>query len=220
MNYQYTNDPVNEDTEARIHEFPEVNDTDVVYLGFDCETSGLLPKPWEDTPEPGLMEIGLVGFNKDFDPVRGFSSPVITPEAIHHRAVGLAPAAYKMHTTRRGNDPSLLDVIDTIDPNTHHAGVIEQLAIEFIDDNGYRGLPMLGSSITFDRDMLYLQMPKLLDAFHFRSVDATSFSLVVTNTLREGEALRNGAVSDHRVISDVLDSASLIRRSLDVIQGN
>ena len=218
MSHHYTDTPFDSMTEAMIHHFPNANSGKAEYLGFDCETSGLIPFPWQDDPFPGLMEIGMVAFDKNFQPIIGFSSPVVTPEAIHHRAYGLHPAAEKMHSTRRGNQPSLFEVVDSIDPSTYHAAAIEKRALSFILDNDLRGLPMLGSSITFDREILRAQMPHLLDAFHYQSVDATSYYLVVKKTLEKANAIYSGKETDHRVISDILDSADLVERALTVIQ--
>ena len=187
--------------------------TDATYLGFDAETTGI-------DPDTGiLLEIGMIAYDHTLTPINSWSSLVNADRHSAERATGIVPEAVEeMHTTNgRWHD------LATAEGDTTPA-TVEAKALAWINDNGYAGLPMLGSSITLDRSFLNAEMPKLLAAFHYRSVDATSLCLVSENTVgfSPSEYLESNAetTSKHRVLADIDRSTALIRASLKGMKTN
>lgn len=52
--------------------------------------------------------------------------------------------------------------------------LVEKAAIEWIIEHDHTGLPMAGSSIQFDRNMIEYQMPELGGLFHYRNIDIST----------------------------------------------
>lgn len=177
------------------------------YLGFDCETTGLHPD------EAILIEIGMVALDKDFNEISRWSSLVNAGDGspISSRDdINISEYVKMMHT-----ENGLWDSLENAAKNGLNTTpeFVEKQAIQWINDNNLSGLPMLGSSITLDREFLHNEMPLLLSMFHYRSVDATSFALVLDKT--EGKKFTDyvddSMESTHRVIGDILNSASLVK---------
>ena len=75
---------------------------------------------------------------------------------------------------------------------------------------GMQAPVMGGSSITFDRSFLAQSMPKLLDAFHYRSVDVTSIRELAQRWRPDLKNQEPRATAAHRVIPDIHDSIALL----------
>lgn len=190
---------------------PAATDTppNIAYLGLDVETTGTDP---HGSPAAGLLELGMIAYTADLQPVAVFSSLVASPVALAHRETGVCGYVDQMHTAN-----GLWEEIDAADHTEITPEKVQQAALDWMTINDVpRGLPMLGSSVTLDRTFLAAEMPELLDSFHYRSVDATGLRLAATITagvddavLREG---RNG--STHRTLDDIQDSADLVKRTL------
>ncbi|MCS5479802.1 hypothetical protein NYP18_09030 [Corynebacterium sp. YIM 101645] len=185
-------------------------------LGFDCETTGLDP---HGAPPAGLLEVGMVAFTEDLTPICQWSSLVMSPAALGHLAAGpIDQVVEKMHA-ENGLFDEIFELIPYAPAELFAPGAVAQKALAWMAENDIpRGLPMLGSSVTLDRTFLAKEMPALLDAFHYRSVDASSVRLAaelaagVTVDVPEG-------LPAHRVIADIHASARLVRSSLDAIRG-
>lgn len=134
------------------------------FIGLDIETTGL--DPHTDL----ILELGIVLFNADLAPIARRSWITAGPRFIEYLARDMDPVVVEMHTAS-----GLLFDID--------AGVgvapleAERKAIAFLEEHDAVGWPMLGSSVTFDRGFLARRMPGLLDAIHYRSLDASSVLL-------------------------------------------
>lgn len=50
-------------------------------------------------------------------------------------------------------------------------GTVDHQAHAWLTRNGWDGLPMCGSSVNFDRNMMLEQLPKAVSAFHYRIID-------------------------------------------------
>lgn len=180
---------------------------DATYLGFDAETTGI-------DPDTGiLLEIGMIAYDKHLQPLNSWSSLVNADTYADYRDTEYtAPFVEKMHT-----DNGLWHDLATAEGDTTPA-TVEAKALAWINNNGYAGLPMLGSSITLDRSFLKAHMPQLLDAFHYRSLDATSLCLVAEHTIgfKPFRYLPTGTApaGTHRVLADIAHSAALAQACL------
>lgn len=186
----------------------------IAYLGLDVETTGI--DPHAATPA-GILEVGMIAYTADLQPVAAFSSVVASPAALAHRAAGVDPFVEQMHTAS-----GLWDELDEANRAEITPERVQQAALDWMEAaNIPRGLPMLGSSVTLDRAFLAAEMPELLAAFHYRSVDASSLCLAATITAGVDDAdLRAGHTgSTHRTLDDIQDSADLIRRTLAALAG-
>lgn len=185
-------------------------------LGFDCETTDLDPHA---APPAGLLEVGLVAFTADLQPICEWSSLVVSPAAMGQMAVEQVPKVVNDMHTENGLFDELAELLETAPVGLFTPAAVEQRAMSWMAENDIpRGLPMLGSSVTLDRAFLAKEMPALLDAFHYRSVDASSVRLAaevvagVTVDVPEGPPA-------HRVIADIHASAALVRATLDAVRG-
>lgn len=190
------------------------------YLGLDVETTGL--DPYSTTPA-GLLEIGLVAFDRNLQPGDHFTSLIASPVAKAHLDKGIDPFVHQMHTTN-----GLFNDLKHANHSDITVEKVENRALDFIATHfGDRQPIMLGSSITLDRTFLAAEMPQLLNAFHYRSVDATSLVIICTNTLgidstnfevdKRPHTMPGLRGVPHRVIDDLYRSADLARRAINLI---
>lgn len=167
--------------------------TTVFAVGVDVETTGL------DIANLDLLEVSMATFNSNLEALDLISV------TIHHdlNDLNLNGVVAMMHT----ENGLLKDVEDA----TYTLDEAETTLCAWLDEHmeGYDAKPyMLGSSITFDRQVLETHMPELYSRFHYRSLDATTVSLLA----KEHGVTINAAAqpSDHRSYSDVLRSAAII----------
>lgn len=212
------------------------------FVGLDVETTGLNPrKDW-------LLEVGVVLFDDSLWPLssrtwliqptawKGFTKSF--PETWFREVMKIftetwSPEVREMHTAN-----GLINEIITDPGALHSIHEAEQEIIEFLEEHNATGLPMLGSSVSFDRSFLAVKMPDLLAAFSHRSVDATSVKLAVVageapehrETTKADIELFRGQVSEkflmelgrqgeprHRPIRDLCDSAALVCASINKV---
>lgn len=183
------------------------------FVGLDIETTGMDP----DTRQ--IIELGIVIFDQQLNPipgaVRSWRIGSIPDESLNFENMDV----FVMHLET--------GLLKELIGNTDTVGLVEGEAVSFLESFEATGLPMLGSSITFDRRFLARHMPALLDAFHYRSLDATS--VMLAQTIRGIEVEHDSELQDristlrdemaenledehpmikHRVIYDVLHSAA------------
>jgi oligoribonuclease len=71
----------------------------------------------------------------------------------------------------------------------------------------YKGEPMCGNTISFDRSFLQAQMPDLENMFHYRNIDISTFNVLFDKlgleTASKGEA--------HRALADCRSSVTQLK---------
>lgn len=163
-------------------------------VGIDVETTDL------DLDTLDLLEVGLIAYDGNFVQLDAVS---IT---IHHdlNDLRMNGAVAMMHSAN-----SLLEDVQTSDTDVQQAeAFLCKWLDKYLDPNGLDHKPyVLGSSVTFDRNVLAKHMPKLYSKLHYRSIDATTIKLLAKLM---GVPVNVNA-ADHRVFGD-------IERSLEIIQ--
>lgn len=196
------------------------------FVGLDLETTGL------DPHKGVILELGMVTFDHALQPIAARSW--LTNELTDHD-VWMDPAAEDMHEA----SGLLMDLIFGTHPSLTE---VEDHALWWLRDNQAENLPMLGSSVTFDRTWLAVHAPRLLDKFHYHSFDATSVKLAALTrthrkhptanttewiTQRAGQirdhhlemlGVEDGQVMAHRVLHDLCASAALATASMEMIE--
>lgn len=170
-------------------------------IGLDIETTGL-------EPDALILEIALVLFNSNLEEEKHITKTIYHPLNEIHARMGNYVA--DMHTKN-----GLLDEIKTLNPN-QTLTTIEQELCDWIDEHtSGTPLPMLGSSIHFDRTLIEHQMPTLYNKFHYRSIDATSIKLAVEGILSREITPPATTGTTHRAYDDILASATTTKHYLD-----
>lgn len=147
----------------------------VKFLGVDVESTGL-------GESDRLLEVGMVAFDENLDVVDVFSSVVID-DLTWAKVDTMDDYVTQMHT-----DNGLLTDLEVawdsgqVGRDRFSPEGVELAACGWMDSLGIGVsdatlLPMLGSSLLLDRNMLSRQMPVLYDRIHYRSVDTTGFRL-------------------------------------------
>jgi len=138
-----------------------VNDpSEVCFICLDLETTGLDPEA------ESILEIGVVLTDSDLRKLDSFESLVwpVTPledldafVADMHQTSGLLE-----DLNRTGKAPSV--------------GEVEARVLAWLEDCGVKQgqLPMMGSSVHFDRSFLKRHMPMLEAFFSYRNIDVSS----------------------------------------------
>lgn len=189
----------------------------ISYVGIDVETTGL------DARDDDLIELGIILLNEALYPVKSFSS-VINPGDVDASIEKMPEFVYDMHM-ENGLIPEM--------ENAPSVSNVEKMACNFLIDNDAVNLPMVGSSITLDRNFLQEHMPRLYSLIHYQSIDATSLRLAANTTGADtndvyqwSDEYAEGIFSqfdenfigkEHRVIYDIIKSVSLIKSSIAYI---
>ena len=163
-------------------------------LGIDVETTDL------DIDTLDLLEVGIIAYDENLNQISN------TEVTIHHdlddlRMNGMVAI---MHT-----DNGLLRHVEASTVSLQQA---EAQLCDWLDDlmdthPSDRAPYVLGSSITFDRNVLATRMPEFYARLHYRSIDATTVKLLAETTGVDIDVEH----TDHRTLGD-------IRRSMDIIR--
>lgn len=190
------------------------------FIGLDIETTGL------DPSSDAVLEIGLVAFSQEFEPLRAKSWLTLNAELTANYASRTSQTVVDMHS-RNG----LYKEISALTSHQNH--LYDQIVEmeDFIEEESQgRKLPLVGSSIAFDRGFLRdaFVWHRILNCVHYRSVDATSV-LLAHQAFHPGtedeinlrkDVIRNRMLRDlpswtprvpHRPIFDLASSAALIQ---------
>lgn len=194
----------------------------VEYVVVDIETTGLNIK------EDHILEVGLVFLNADLEPVDQIYT-LITDGMVMATVKNMSEIA---RMDMKSGDPNFEWFSDKKFVHDMHAksGLIddlykfaaqyyvdyataEQMLVHKMNEHFLGGnrvkLPMMGSTVSFDRNFLQRYMPNLVDQFHHRNIDVSTFKVVVDKLLPKLRDLRNTQLKpagQHRVISDCLDT--------------
>ena len=145
------------------------------FIGLDVETTGL------DAHFDIILEIGMVAFDRNLKPLGAWSS-VVQHRDDHIAIRRMGDVVQTMH-----RDSGLwADLVDGMGKPPSNVNLEARRFIERWTD---KKLPMLGSSVTFDRSFLARGMPEVLEKFHHRSLDATSVKLAAGTQFSHTEGL-------------------------------
>lgn len=162
----------------------------VFAVGCDVETTDL------DVDTLDVLEISLVAFDSNLNPLDEITT------VIHHDLdqLWMNGVVAQMHTKN-----GLLRDVNNANTSLYEA---ETRLCAWMDDHTQGQRPfMLGSSVTFDRNVLALHMPELATRFHYRSLDATTVKLLA----EAGDVELHLDESTHRSLGDVYRSAMILR---------
>lgn len=199
------------------------------YIGLDIETTGLDPQTDQ------ILEVGLGFFDENLQLIK-IVNLVVDIDCHHPAFISMDPVVVRMHQTSHLTSDMLGGIGYDLEK-------IEQRLMWLIDDYDAAGLPMLGSSVSFDRSFLAVHMPNLLKKFSHQSIDATSVKFAVWTEINGNppskETINDLIIDDqisfveaylqdthipeyqrtkHRAAYDVLMSAGLIKASTSLLR--
>jgi oligoribonuclease len=125
----------------------------------DFETTGLNPA----TGVP--LELGMLIVDNDLNILR--SKSLIVQPAAQPLWDEMDPVVVEMHT-KNGLIPELKKDEGMV------AAVVEDEFIDWLEHHNATGLPMLGSSVQFDRSWMRVHMGGLEELFHYRNIDVST----------------------------------------------
>lgn len=192
--------------------------TQIKYIGLDLETTGLHPDDGA-----AIVELGMIAFDDTLTEVDHFTSLVYSGKAAFHRVNDMADVVDTMHT-ETGLWDELDEYVATYGVADLIPGTVEATALAWIDSldmpAGHRPM-MVGNSITFDRDFLHVEMPKLLARFSHRSLDATSVIEAAALAGADPAKIREHAAVDgtkHRALDDLRAAQRQVTAALAAIR--
>lgn len=148
--------------------------SEIAFIGIDTETTGL------DPVNDHLLEIAVVAFDRNLRPLAAFGSLFLTPETetiIATRGEGVHEIPREMH-----EKTGLWDELQSLARETpgEELAWYDAMLCEELDDwfeafgTPERKLPILGSSVHFDRRFMETRLPRLLSRFSHRHIDPSS----------------------------------------------
>lgn len=192
--------------------------TQIKYIGLDLETTGLHPDDGA-----AIVELGMIAFDDTLTEADHFTSLVYSGKAAFHRVNDMADVVDTMHT-ETGLWDELDEYVATYGVADLIPDTVEAHALAWIDSldmpAGHRPM-MVGNSITFDRDFLHVEMPKLLARFSHRSLDATSVVEAAALAGADPAKIREHAAGDgtkHRALDDLRAAQRQITAALAAIR--
>jgi oligoribonuclease len=181
-------------------------------VALDIETTGL------DPTSDVILEIGFMIVDRDLELVANWSRVVNWP-SIRYDTVpgeylppfGVHQAVVEMHSknnlwrdsykSTHAIRPALIEAKQWLKAN---------LPVPVPELNGTDKLPLLGSTIGFDKSFLAEADYSLLDLFSYRSIDVSSVKLLynewVTNEYDYATSSAPKGNKMHRVIPDIIDT--------------
>jgi len=181
-------------------------------LFCDLETSGLVPE------DDQILEVGFMITTDNLEPTsktsmvvnyRGLEYVVShngEPINTWEPPFGVPDVVVKMH-----NKNGLWAECHTSNFTEHN---VENMMFTWIKQQGAEGLPLVGSTISFDREFLRIRMPRLHNLFDYHSLDVSSIKMAgnLWAPLDVGEWPINE--KKHRVLPDMMDTL----RELDLFR--
>lgn len=193
----------------------------VAALCIDVETTGL------SLEDDLILEVGMVALDEQLEVIDSFQAVVCGP-AERFRLHEIAAAAQRGDSgarivTNMHISNGLAQLVE--DGKGTSLEEAQRLACGFVDRLAAAGLPMMGSSVHFDRNMLAKHMPDLEAKFHYRNLDVSSIKnwinlrgdLAVLGELEKLKNDRSEARGLHRSVSDCIDTRDELRRYTEVL---
>jgi len=142
-------------------------------LFCDLETTGLVPE------DDLLLEVGFMLTTDNLDITDEISIVLHTPGLELEKddkgnpwwepPFGVHDVVVKMHNAN--------NLWAESHASAFYARQVEDLMCTWIDSHTNEKLPLVGSTIGFDREFLRIQMPKLHDMFDYHSLDSSSIKM-------------------------------------------
>lgn len=147
--------------------------SEIAFIGIDTETTGL------DPVNDHLLEIAVVAFDRNLRPLGAFGALLITPEVepiIATRGEGLHEVPREMHEKTGLWDELQSLAREALETLEWYDDSLSDCLDEWFEMFGTpeRKLPILGSSVHFDRRFMETRLPKLLSRFSHRHIDPSS----------------------------------------------
>lgn len=168
----------------------------------DVETTGL------DTRHCALLELGLVVTDDHLNLIAAKSWVCYYDREVFTPASPIAPVVIDMHEKN-----GLWE-----ECRTSRLGIqqIENDAIEFLHLHSASRSPMCGSTVSFDRAVLQRNMSNLVNLFHYRHIDVSSFVEVAGRWQlpilpEEQDSLVLPEAREHRALGDLSVSIGILR---------
>lgn len=167
-------------------------------LLVDVETTGLVAR------DEKLLEVGFMVVDLGFRPVASFSE-VISQEGADFDPDDLTDFIKNMHTKN-----GLLHTIETADLPT--LDEVEEELTEWYDDLfGDAQVPLVGSSVSLDRDFIVEHFVDFPDRLHYRIIDWSSVKELCRRYNPEVYAKLPPKREKHRVMPDLEDTVAEAR---------
>lgn len=119
------------------------------------------------------------------------------------------PKAFEFH-----KKSGLLDKVERSTINLSHA---EQLILNYLEqfDIEPKTSPICGNNVSFDKNFLDAQMPRLANFFHYRKIDVSSFKEVFNRLHPENVNLVQKKLK-HRALDDIKESIDELKLYKDL----
>lgn len=160
-------------------------------IWIDCEMTGL------ELGRDELVEIAAIVTDGELKPLDSGISLVIKPSAAALSQMG--DFVRKMH-----QDSGLLPEI----PNGLEVSEAETQVLEYLGQHFAAGenAPLAGNSVGTDRAFINLQMPKLAQALHYRTVDVSTIKELAKRWFPKVPFQAPEKHGNHRALADILES--------------
>ena len=180
-------------------------------LFCDLETTGLVPE------DDQILEVGFMITTDNLEPVSHMS--LVTYFAnlefvlgedgesnTWEPPFGIPGVVVKMH-----NDNGLWEECHK---SNFTEPMVENMMLTWIKQQGAEGLPLVGSTIGFDREFLRIRMPRLHNLFDYHNLDASSIKYAgnLWSPIPKEDWPPNE--KKHRVLPDMMDTL----RELDLFR--
>jgi oligoribonuclease len=178
---------------------------EVAFVAGDTETTGLNKNP--DRPDR-ILEIGILLLDDWLRVVDVYHSYVWDSEATAFALAHMDSFAFDMHS-KSGLLTELLTAAGTADPFELEPSEVEKSLLDFLMGGvDEKAVPMLGSTVRFDRNMIAQEMPNVDEYLHHRSVDVSSLKELAKlwNPDVHMQRPNADATKPHRALLDVAAS--------------
>ena len=172
------------------------------FVAVDVETTGLFRHGYT----PALLEVAMVVLNEDLEQLGHYVSLVHpTSGEIDDLVTASDDVAAEMHQ-KSGLWRELRRAT-----NQKRCDEVEADMLRLLRSMKATGLPLLGSSVHYDRQILQTHMPEFEASLHYRNVDVTTMKILVDTWALDTVPWHNARDSHHRAYDDIKQSIGLLR---------